>query len=146
MTNSLVTTTRPTPNEPKKNKGGRPKGSRNRSSFLLQDEIEKMFGTKNFDPVIFLASIAADATKPVEVRIVAASKAAPYLHSPAKPAIVDDTGKKKPVNVEALMGKIARDLMLEGKVKLHDEVTIDDDVEDVEPGDEMDDPDEAPDA
>lgn len=121
---------------PPKNKGGRPKGSRNRSSFLLrqaQDEIEKMFGTKNFDPVIFLASIAADATRSIEVRIVAASKAAPYLHSPAKPAVVDEKGNKKPVNVEALMGKIARDLMIEGKApQLADEVTDEDEEEDDE--------------
>lgn len=123
--NSLVTTNQPNP-QPKKNKGGRPKGSRNRSNYLLkqaQDEIEKLFGTKDFDPVIFLASIAADANRPIEVRIVAASKAAPYMHSPAKPAVIDDSGKKKPVNLEAIMSRVAKDLMIEGKIPTKEELS-----------------------
>lgn len=123
MTHDLITTNQPK-SPPPKNKGGRPKGSRNRSSHLLktaQIEIEKMFGTKDFDPAVFLQTIAADPDRTIEVRIVAASKVLPYIYSPAKPAVIDENGKKKPVNVEALMGKIARDLMLEGKITTKEE-------------------------
>lgn len=129
MTNSLITTTRPTTDEPKRNKGGRPKGSRNRSSHLLksaQIEIEKLFGTKDFDPAIFLQVIAADATKPIEVRIVAASKVMPYIYSPAKPAVIEDNSKKKRVDVQAVMSRVAKDLLLEGKIK-EPEAPADDD-------------------
>lgn len=117
---NLPVPTNPSPRAEKKNKGGRPKGSRNRSSHLLksaQIEIEKLFGTKDFDPAIFLQTIAADANKPIEIRIIAASKVLPYIYSPAKPAVIEDNGKKKRVDVQAVMSRVAKDLMLEGKIK-----------------------------
>lgn len=105
--------------QPAKNKGGRPKGSRNRSSMLLktiQVEMEKLYGLKDWDPAVMLASIAGDSKQPVEIRIVAAGKILPLLHGAAKQQQLDPMGKKDPVNMERLMTKIAKDLLIENKV------------------------------
>ena len=81
---------------------GRVKGRPNRAQQLLhmaQKTIEEELGIKNFDPVIFLAMEAADSSNPKDLRIAAATKCAPYLHSTLK--AIEVTGEDGgPVSVD----------------------------------------------
>lgn len=122
---------------PPKNKGGRPKGSRNRSSMLLksiQIEMEKMYGVKDWDPAIFLSGVACNPLQPIDIRIVAAGKVLPFVHAAAKPMVIEEKSKR-PVNMEQLMTRIAKDLLIENKVVTKEQLspTDDEDDDDEEP-------------
>ncbi len=109
----------PVPTSPPKFRGGRKKGSKNRSSFILrqaQIEIEKMYGVKNFDPVVFLMVTAANPQLDYELRIVAAAKSAPYVHSIMRQAPPEPEKKNEVVDVERLMQRVAKDLLIENHV------------------------------
>lgn len=117
-----------TPSKPDRKPPGRKKGSKNRTSVLLlqaQREIEQKFGVRYWDPVVALATIAADPTTDLELKILALVKVAPYFHATAKPVLVDlDTKKDKPVDLERLMNKVARELLIENHVTVEREQAI----------------------
>jgi hypothetical protein len=105
---------------PKRKKhGGRAKGRRNKASYLLkqaQHDIYEMYGVEAFDPVVFLLTTAANPSLEMELRIVAASKAAPYIHATAKPMVIEPKESKRDVDVERLMAQAAKDLLIENVV------------------------------
>jgi hypothetical protein len=51
---------------------------------MAQDEIYKQLNIQNFDPVVFLLMTAADPGNPIDLRVAAAAKATPYVHSTLK--------------------------------------------------------------
>lgn len=129
-----------TPGKPDRKPPGRKKGSKNRTSVLLlqaQREIEQKFGVRHWDPVVALATIAADPTTDLELKILALVKVAPYFHATAKPVLIDpDSKKDKPVDLERLMQKVAKELLIENHVTVdrapQDEVEEETDEEEVE--------------
>jgi hypothetical protein len=130
----------PVSDKPARKPPGRKKGSKNRTSVLLlqaQRQIEEKFGVKNWDPVVALMVIAADLTVDLELRIVAMAKSAPYIHATAKPVLIDpSTKKEKPVDMERLMQKVARELLIENHVTVEREAAPEDEV-DEEQADEV---------
>ena len=67
---------------------GRPHGAFNRSTKELVERIQKTmkqrYGIDNYDPVIAIAEIACDVTNPLEIRLLAHSKVAPYVRPQLK--------------------------------------------------------------
>lgn len=125
----------PVPTSPTPNRGGRPKGSKNKQTHLLRDaqkQIEAMYGVKNFDPVVFLMLTAANPNLEWELRIVAAAKSAPYVHSIMKQAPAEEGKKDKPIDVERLMQRAARDLLIENHVPAMNEKFTEEQGEDTE--------------
>lgn len=68
---------------------GRPKGSRGRRARMVEERVRSAVG--DFCPVAFLCSVAADAERPIELRVDCAKGAAPYL-APRLKSIEVDTG------------------------------------------------------
>lgn len=60
-------------------KAGRPVGRKGIRSRELADKLKKKFGGK-FDPVLYMCKVAADPKADTELRLYAASLAAPYLY------------------------------------------------------------------
>lgn len=88
-------------------KRGRRKGAGSKASRLLadaQDKINRKFGIKNWDPVIMLMMIAADETNDKSLRVSAAGKAAPYVHSTLKQIEVKGD-EDNPINVNVMTAK-----------------------------------------
>lgn len=86
----------------------------NRATSLLamsQRVIEKELGVKNFDPVIFLARLAADDTQDMALRKDAAKAAAPYFHSTFK--AIEVTTKESPEDINLVSAKERLASMLE---------------------------------
>lgn len=110
-----------------KKTGGRQKGRKNNVNVLLkqaQEQIKLLYGEgpqfKNWDPIVWLMVTAADPSVDMDLRIAAAGKAAPYIHSQVKPAekITDNTPKMH--DTEALMQRVAKDLLIENKIPIDD--------------------------
>lgn len=81
---------------------GRPSSTLSRSEKILamaQNEIQRELGIENFDPVIMLMKIAADPEMKPELRVQAAGKAAPYVHSTLK-SIEVSGDKDNPIQIE----------------------------------------------
>lgn len=125
---------------------GRPKGRKTSTNALLkqaQDQIRELYGDgpqfKNWDPVVWLMVTAANPGVDWDLRIAAAGKAAPYIHAPVKAVEKPTDNTPKHVDTEALMQRVAKDLLIENKVPI-DELILggerDRATDDVEYGDE----------
>ena len=122
-------------------KRGRRKGAGSKSGRLLadaQDRICRKFGIKNWDPVIMLMMIAADETNDKALRVSAASKAAPYVHSTLRQIEVKGD-EDNPINVNVMTAKDQLARMLKDiEVEVIKEIIL----EDPEDDDDDDDDDE----
>jgi len=83
---------------PPKNKGGRPVGTGHRTNIgplrllaKIQDRLKRkaIKGGEDYDPVVAMAEIATNQNNPVEVRLMAHSKVAKFVHAEVKPIEVD---------------------------------------------------------
>ena len=125
-----------------KNKGGRPKGSKNKAALILEQaraEIEARFGIINFHPVVGMLVLAADQTQDVTLRLNAMAKSAPFIMPTLKAVELtgENGGPVQHADVTEAAMEAARILKLEPE----DLVTpADREVEDAEDEDEVIDP------
>jgi len=110
---------------PVKSNLGRKRGTGTRAKALLamaQKHIETKLGVKDFDPVIFLLEVAADKEQDMNLRVQAASKATPYIHSTLKSIeIGGEEGGPIDINLATSKDRLAGMLAAVKRV-VHDEV------------------------
>src|SRR5690606_13683850 len=71
----------------KREGAGRPKGSLNRRSLAVIEEVAERY--PHWSPLLHLASVANDETLDPEIRLDAAKAAAPYCHAKLRPVVAD---------------------------------------------------------
>ena len=82
--------------EPKRSRGGRPKGSRNKKT------VENIAAAKRsgLTPLEYLLSVMKDEKLAAAARIDAAKAAAPYIHP--KLTQIEHSGGKKPIEISTI--------------------------------------------
>jgi len=71
----------------KREGAGRPKGSLNRRSLAVIEEVAERY--PHWSPLLHLASVANDETLDPEIRLDAAKAAMPYCHAKLRPVVAD---------------------------------------------------------
>lgn len=86
-----------------KNKGGRPKGSRNKRTLLREAALaqrNQFLSSTSSDPLSFLIAAMRNEELPIDKRLQAARDAAPYLHP--KLAAIEHSGTIATAHEDAL--------------------------------------------
>lgn len=85
---------------PGERRGGRQKGTPNKASA----EREKQIAASGMTPLDFMLKVMRDRRKPVDMRLDAAAKAAPFVH-PKLASIIHKGDSKQPIVVAGINAK-----------------------------------------
>ena len=85
--------------KPGEHRGGRKKGTPNKSTKALQDLINAKY--PNYDPIMQMVEVANDQTQELSVRLKCAMEVAPYIHAKRK-AIEVEGEVDSTINIQVL--------------------------------------------